>query len=95
MILAIMRATTLKWLRERSERDSGLGPVSRKSRELFGSENPAVKLQTACFEKVISWHVFNVRNTKRIANCRFCTHLNSSLEMGCLFEALNSQRRDE
>ena len=32
----------------------GLGPASRKSRELFGSENPVVKLQTACFENVIS-----------------------------------------
>ena len=51
---SIMRATTLKWLRERSERDSGLGSVSRKSRELFGSENPVVKLQSACFGKVIS-----------------------------------------
>ena len=38
-----------------------LGPVSRKSRELFGPEKLAVKLQSACFEKLIFLHVFNVR----------------------------------
>ena len=30
-----------------------LGPVSRKSRELFGPEKPVAKLQSACFEKRI------------------------------------------
>ena len=29
------------------------GPVSRKSRELFGSEKPVVNLQSACFENLI------------------------------------------
>ena len=29
------------------------GPVSRKSRELFGPEKQVVKLQSACFEKLI------------------------------------------
>ena len=44
-----------------------LGPVSRKSRELFGPEKLVVKLQSACFEKLIFLHVFNIRKTKRIA----------------------------
>ena len=35
-------------------------PVFRKSRELFGPE-------TACFEKLIFQHVFNVRKTRRTA----------------------------
>ena len=43
------------------------GPVSRKSRELFGPEKQVVKLQSACLEKLIFLHVFNVRKTKRIA----------------------------
>ena len=43
------------------------GPVSRKSRELFGSEKLVVKLQSACFEKMIFSHVFNIRKIKRIA----------------------------
>ena len=42
------------------------GPVSRKSRELFGSEKLVVKLQSACFEKMIFLHVFNIRKIKRI-----------------------------
>ena len=46
---------------------SGQGSVSRKSRERFGPEKLAVKLQSACFEKLIFLHVFNIRNTKRIA----------------------------
>ena len=29
------------------------GPVTRKSRELFEPEKPVVKLQSACFEKLI------------------------------------------
>jgi len=29
------------------------GPVSRKSRELFGPEKPVIKLQSAYFEKLI------------------------------------------
>ena len=45
----------------------GLGPVSRKSRELFGPEKLVVKLQSACFEKQIFFHVFNIRKTKRTA----------------------------
>ena len=43
------------------------GPVSRKSRELFGPEKLVVKLQSACLEKLIFLHVFNIRKTKRIA----------------------------
>ena len=46
---------------------SRLGPVSRKSRELFGPEKLVAKLQSACFEKLIFLHVFNIRKTKRIA----------------------------
>ena len=30
-----------------------LGPVSRKSRKLFGPKKPSVKLSTACFGKPI------------------------------------------
>ena len=30
-----------------------LSPASRKSRELFRPEKPVVKLQSACFEKLI------------------------------------------
>ena len=44
-----------------------LGPVSRKSRELSGPEKLFVKLQSACFEKLIFLNVFNTRKTKRIA----------------------------
>ena len=47
--------------------DPVLGPVSRKSRELFGPEKLVVKLQSACFEKLIFLHVFNIRKIKRIA----------------------------
>ena len=47
--------------------DRGLGPVSRRSWELFGPEKPVVKLQSTCFEKMIFSHVFNVRKTKKIA----------------------------
>ena len=43
------------------------GPVSRKSRELFGPEKLFVKLQSACFEKMTFLHVFNIRKIKRIA----------------------------
>ena len=32
---------------------SNQGSVSRKSRELFGPEKQVVKLQSACFEKLI------------------------------------------
>ena len=46
---------------------SGLGPVSRKSRELFGPEKPVVKLQSTCFENLIFYHVFKVRKFKRMA----------------------------
>ena len=46
---------------------SAQGPVSRKSRELFGPEKLVVKLKSACFEKLIFLHVFNIRKTKRIA----------------------------
>ena len=44
-----------------------LGPVSRKFRELFGPEKLVVKLQSACFEKLIFLHVFNIRKIKRTA----------------------------
>ena len=50
-----------------SLKNSGLGAIARKSRELFGPEKPIVKLQSACFEKLIFLHVFNIRKTKRIA----------------------------
>ena len=43
------------------------GPVSRKSRELFGPEKLVIKLQSARFEKLIRLHVFNIRKTKWIA----------------------------
>ena len=43
------------------------GPVSREFRELFGPEKVVVKLQSACFEKLIFLHVFNMRKIKRIA----------------------------
>ena len=33
--------------------EKALGFVSRKSRELFGPEKPVVKLQPACFERLI------------------------------------------
>ena len=60
---------------KRTRKGSGLsrngpqGPVSRKFRELFGSgsEKPVFKLQSACFEKLISEFVSNVRKTKRTA----------------------------
>ena len=42
------------------------GPVSRKSPELFGPEKLVIKLQSACFEKLIFLHVFNIRKTKTI-----------------------------
>ena len=45
----------------------GLGPVSRRSRELFGPEKLVVTIQSACFEKLIFLHVFNIRKTRRIA----------------------------
>ena len=48
-------------------RNSLLGPVSRKSRELFGPEKSVLKLQSACFEKLIFLHVCNVRKAKRTA----------------------------
>ena len=44
----------------------GQVPVSRKSRERFGPGKPVVRLQSACFEKLIFEQVFNVRKTKRI-----------------------------
>ena len=44
-----------------------LGPVPRKSRELFGLEKPSVKLQSTCFEKLIFEHVFNARKSNGIA----------------------------
>ena len=40
-----------------------LGPVSRKSRELFRPEKLVVKLQSTCFEELIFLHVFNIRET--------------------------------
>ena len=47
--------------------NSALGPVSRKSREVFGPEKLVVKLQSTCFEKLIYLNVFNIRKTKRTA----------------------------
>ena len=43
------------------------GPVSRRSRELFGPEKLVVKLQSTRFEKLIFLHAFNIRKIKRIA----------------------------
>ena len=43
------------------------GPVSWDSLKFFGPEKPVVKMQSACFEKLIFWHVFNVRKVKKIA----------------------------
>ena len=45
-----------------------MGLVSRKSRKLFGPEKTVVKLQSACFEKLIFLLVLNIRKTKRTAN---------------------------
>ena len=49
---------------EQAETNPDQGPVSRKSRELFGPEKLVVKLQSACFEKLI---FFDIRKAKRIA----------------------------
>ena len=58
------------------------GPVSRKSRELFGPEKLFVKLKSVCFEKLIFLHVFNIRKSKRIAKFeglepRHCEDINA------------------
>ena len=52
---------------QKGGKNSGLGLVSRKSGELFGPQKLVVKLQSACFEKLIFLHVFNIRKTKSIA----------------------------
>ena len=74
MGLGDIRRESLGWnhfylgpVSQKSRNFSGQGPVSRKSRELFGPEKVVVKLQSACFEKLIFLHVFNIRKTKRIA----------------------------
>ena len=38
------------------DNDRGLGPISRKSWELFWPEKPVVKLQSACFKKLTIQH---------------------------------------
>ena len=43
------------------------GRFSKDSRELFGPEKLVVKLQSACFQKLIFLHAFNMRKIKRIA----------------------------
>ena len=43
------------------------GPVSRKSRELFWPEKQVVKLKSTYCQKLIFWHVYNVRKSKRVA----------------------------
>ena len=43
---------------------SNQGPVSRKSRKLFGPEKSFEKLPTACFGKPIFLHVFKVTKIK-------------------------------
>ena len=48
-------------------RNGPLGPVSRESRKRFGPEKPVVKVQCACFEKLIFLYVFNMRKAKKIA----------------------------
>ena len=53
--------------KKQTNKNWGLGPVSRTSRELFGPEKLVVKLQSACFEKLIFLHAFNIRKIKRIA----------------------------
>ena len=45
------------------------GPVSRKSRKLFGPEKPFVKLPNACFGKPTFQHVF--KPTKRNMSVKF------------------------
>ena len=46
-----------------------LGPVSRKSRKLFGPEKPFVKLPATCFGTIFFKHVFKV--TKRKMTVKF------------------------
>ena len=46
---------------------TGLWDLFLESRDLFGPKKLAVKLQSACFEKLIFLHVFNIRKNKRIA----------------------------
>ena len=45
-------------------RKSRQGPVSRKSRKLFGSEKPSVKLQPACSVKLVFSHDVKGRKSK-------------------------------
>ena len=48
---------------------SAVGLISSiKSWELFRPEKIVVKLQSACFEKLIFLHVLNIRKTKQTAN---------------------------
>ena len=44
-----------------------LGPVSRKSRKLFGPEKPFVKLQTAYSKKLVFYYDFKIRKGKFVA----------------------------
>ena len=48
------------------EKRRPLVPVSWKFWDLFRPEIPVVKLESACFQKVILQHVFHVRTSKRI-----------------------------
>ena len=48
------RITVKEKDKEHHGEDFREGPVSRTTQELFGLEKPVVKLQSACFEKLIS-----------------------------------------
>ena len=61
------RATDICGPKAKKKKGPDLGPVSRTSRELFGPEKLVVKLQSACFQKLIFLHAFNMRKIKRIA----------------------------
>ena len=54
------------WKRKKNR--GAVGLFSRKSRKLFGPKKTVVKLQSACFEKLIFLLVLNIRKTKRAAN---------------------------
>ena len=60
----------LEQLRKKDLKKSDLGPVSRMSRELFGSEKPFVKLRPAYSVKLIFSHVVKGIKTKIMAKFR-------------------------
>ena len=64
---AVEMKNKLNWALDRLGVASVLEPVSRESRKLFGLWKPVAKMESTCFVKLIFWHVFNVREAKRIA----------------------------